>query len=247
MMPGAEFQSTHPSRGATYTTLRPIRMDGFQSTHPSRGATRWTDPRSAPFDISIHAPLAGCDRAPDKARYGVIYFNPRTPRGVRRLIRISCNDSIHFNPRTPRGVRRRAERRAHGDLQFQSTHPSRGATDLLVPRPLPNLFQSTHPSRGATRLRLELLRGLAHFNPRTPRGVRRTTVSVAAPQWQFQSTHPSRGATGIQPVPNPHEFQSTHPSRGATENPPCSGSFTLFQSTHPSRGATTRMQSETQD
>ena len=58
-------------------------------------------------------------------------------------------------------------------LQFQLTHPSRGATILML---LHNLliraFQLTHPSRGATSFLFVLVRRLI-----------------------FQLTHPSRGAT----------------------------------------------------
>ena len=78
--------------------------------------------------ISIHAPLAGCDRALMMARAVLMHFNPRTPCGVRLavlvLILTGCSISIHaplagcdqrlrfrtcprhdFNPRTPCGVR----------------------------------------------------------------------------------------------------------------------------------------------
>ena len=57
------FQSTHPLRGATLTSAAISRScRRFQSTHPLRGAT---ESRRSPAEtglISIHAPLAGCDR-----------------------------------------------------------------------------------------------------------------------------------------------------------------------------------------
>ena len=58
------------------------------------------------------------------------YFNPRTPRGVRRgAFDILQNVRQNFNPRTPRGVRRcLGDDQQHGPARFQSTHPSRGAT-----------------------------------------------------------------------------------------------------------------------
>ena len=57
------FQSTHPLRGATTKSDAIILQAGvFQSTHPLRGATpRRSFPREISL-ISIHAPLAGCDR-----------------------------------------------------------------------------------------------------------------------------------------------------------------------------------------
>ena len=59
---GAEFQSTHPLRDATMNFWRITGERIFQSTHPLRDATNDDLGRCAVFQISIHAPLAGCDR-----------------------------------------------------------------------------------------------------------------------------------------------------------------------------------------
>ena len=84
----------------------------FQSTHPLRGATR--------------ARAGGSGR--------VAHFNPRTPCGVRLrqlgLPRLETKISIHAplagcDCRSLRGWRS-----PHG---FQSTHPLRGATNVIVP------------------------------------------------------------------------------------------------------------------
>ena len=56
------FQSTHPLRGATSTLLLVLMPARFQSTHPLRGATDPASRRPWNDSISIHAPLAGCDR-----------------------------------------------------------------------------------------------------------------------------------------------------------------------------------------
>ncbi len=79
------FQSTHPLRGATsmfcsfcqaFLYFNPRTPCGvrlcagnaphlwrrFQSTHPLRGATRDTKLTASIWQISIHAPLAGCDK-----------------------------------------------------------------------------------------------------------------------------------------------------------------------------------------
>ena len=124
------FQSTHPSRGATKIPYGILFPDKFQSTHPSRGATRFSAPKAAVSSISIHAPLTGCDGV--KSIYRLVstsisihapltgcdleiqrpvkmplYFNPRTPHGVRRESAKRVASSIrNFNPRTPHGVRR---------------------------------------------------------------------------------------------------------------------------------------------
>ena len=82
----------------------------FQSTHPARGATVLiARPGIHPL-ISIHAPREGCDR-----------------RSGRRF---PCRRN--FNPRTPRGVRHRAIGAWQAELEFQSTHPARGATPSKI-------------------------------------------------------------------------------------------------------------------
>ena len=150
-------------------------------------------------EISIHAPLAGCDTEHDlPAALGDIYFNPRTPCGVRhRLGRTAGHQlaiSIHaplagcdyhpfcvifpasdFNPRTPCGVRRSILKRMRRHF----------------------LFQSTHPLRGATRHRRGWPHRSGHFNPRTPCGVRLHNARCVYVSQTFQSTHPLRGATRI--------------------------------------------------
>ena len=127
------FQSTHPARGATSLPLwragrrrdfnprtpRGVRLFkttyttpdvSFQSTHPARGATVLiARPGIHPL-ISIHAPREGCDR-----------------RSGRRF---PCRRN--FNPRTPRGVRHRAIGAWQAELEFQSTHPARGATPSKI-------------------------------------------------------------------------------------------------------------------
>ena len=101
------FQSTHPARGATRKVVEPYSPQAFQSTHPARGATSF----------------------PTARKSFVLYFNPRTPRGVRQVSNISF---LLFHS------------------TFQSTHPARGATDTLISVKLTDTFQSTHPARGAT-------------------------------------------------------------------------------------------------
>ena len=171
---------------------------------------------------------------------GCYYFNPRTPRGVRRHARPNSIFVSNFNPRTPRGVRRlpsayrgvRPQISIHAPLAgcdpiFRrralsagiSIHtPLAGCDDTLSDAEYDAMtFQSTHPSRGATSRRRCVRAGRRDFNPRTPRGVRHE--AKMDPIWlqAFQSTHPSRGAT-IDGGKHPFwmEFQSTHPSRGAT-------------------------------
>ena len=64
------------------------------------------------------------------------------------------------------------------------------------------------------------LSGCCNFNPRSPRGERRSGgVSVSTCPRQFQSTLPARGATRLrQKYWTSPLFQSTLPARGATDN-----------------------------
>ena len=80
----AAFQSTHPLRGATLAPVYTGRTSRFQSTHPLRGATCCFGRRVRRCEISIHAPLAGCDPWLSAMRALTPNFNPRTPCGVRR-------------------------------------------------------------------------------------------------------------------------------------------------------------------
>ena len=107
---GFQFQSTHPSRGATLrisvqsqdilsisihapltgcdpriALFLPLSLL-FQSTHPSRGATSRCIPPQGICKISIHAPLTGCDPSHIMRTAPGPDFNPRTPHGVRLSI-----------------------------------------------------------------------------------------------------------------------------------------------------------------
>ena len=233
------FQSTHPLRGATVRVGRLGGADAISIHAPLAGCDFPYFAVQAEKTISIHAPLAGCDSAAvchagqaaisihaplagcDSTARGspawTMYFNPRTPCGVRlpRLApqahqgdfnpRTPCGVRLprgaapapparNFNPRTPCGVRPHSPSPYTGDLEFQSTHPLRGATMGgcgCCPHPP---FQSTHPLRGAT-----------------------TYEAVEGAAFGFQSTHPLRGATLPLSISRIFcKFQSTHPLRGAT-------------------------------
>ena len=79
-------------------------------------------------------------------------------------------------------------------------------------------FQSTHPVRGAT----QILASTEHncvISIHAPRaGCDMRNVRVKGGAAKFQSTHPVRGATGLRTlmVSPCAAFQSTHPVRGAT-------------------------------
>ena len=89
---------------------RDVSIISFQSTHPLRGATLYIASVFPQLTISIHAPLAGCDRCGSQQGHGRDHFNPRTPCGVRP---VSTSSTV-------------------GAPIFQSTHPLRGATKVVV-------------------------------------------------------------------------------------------------------------------
>ena len=157
----------------------------FQSTHPARGATGHVKEANDNLQVSIHAPRAGCDITELQHNLSLVCVSIHAPRAGCDLICYHC---------------------LVGLIQFQSTHPARGATNL------------SHPARGATKVFMLELPLVFSFNPRTPRGVRPPTehhralnydVSIHAPRagcdflfasislalFVFQSTHPARGAT----------------------------------------------------
>ena len=119
---------------------------GFQSTHPLRGATLSTTIRKTSLS----------------------HFNPRTPCGVRRLYPHADCAGRDFNPRTPCGVRPQARKWYNWLIEFQSTHPLRGATGI------------THKSG----------EHIKHFNPRTPCGVRHNSGSRPARRGNFNPRTP---------------------------------------------------------
>ena len=191
-------------------------------------------------------------------------FNPRTPRGVRRLARVTRTlngVSIHaplagcdsllilafvsdhcFNPRTPRGVRPIFGIVDEAENEFQSTHPSRGATDIPFRRQMPPRVSIHAPLAGCDMEDRLFLNPVASFNPRTPRGVRPSFVSQFLSVSLFQSTHPSRGATlqGFRHALQVRRFNPRTP-RGVRPLWRWQASMEcMFQSTHPSRGATVR-------
>ena len=106
-------------------------------------------------------------------------------------------------------------------MQFQFTHPGRGAT---VVRDTPHILQhvSIHaPREGCDTFPRASRRGWRSFNSRTPGGVRLPCLVRELNPGEFQFTHPGRGATKratTQVVKV--RFQFTHPGRGATVSYP---------------------------
>ena len=163
------FQFTHPVRGATPCPHQGRSQGGrFNSRTPCgvRLATPITEPRSV--QVSIHAPRAGCDRLSDLAvkdnrvsihapragcdneqdtranHHPVSIHAPRA--GCDRQSLAGAAHQHGFNSRTPCGVRPSTKTRRMWKMEFQFTHPVRGATEHpLVPASSPQGFNSRTP------------------------------------------------------------------------------------------------------
>ena len=126
-------------------------------------------------NISIHAPIVGCDNILYPAMSKTFIISIHAPIvGCDVPCVIAVADISDFNPRTHRGVRPIPNFFIIKNFLFQSTHPSWGATFMTSFWSLsPAVFQSTHPSWGATL----------------------NCISLSNDFAKFQSTHPSWGAT----------------------------------------------------
>ena len=126
------------------------------------------------LNISIHAPLAGCDAANPILNLGIPNFNPRTPCRVRlKKAGFISQSKGHFNPRTPCRVRPRRADQQNGR----------------------NVISIHAPLAGCDRTRRRCPTLSDHFNPRTPCRVRPAATSMRFAVPTFQSTHPLQGAT----------------------------------------------------
>ena len=129
--------------------------------------------RKVGADISIHAPHAGCDCCCTCRTPASMYFNPRTPCGVRLL----------------RPARSSAWRR------FQSTHPMRGAT-VCSANDVSGAVISIHAPHAGCDVKVALGEHQRRISIHAPHaGCDDDYTKAYARNSEFQSTHPMRGAT----------------------------------------------------
>ena len=100
----------------------------FQSTLPAREATYGIQQGVNHAQISIHASREGSDQAAVDMAADWYHFNPRFPRGKRRVLRGVLTVLRHFNPRFPRGKRRQFKGADPKELAI-SIHASREGSD----------------------------------------------------------------------------------------------------------------------
>ena len=108
--------------------VRALISHTFQSTRPARGATPRRLGLASRSRVSIHAPRAGRDWR-RSVRCGQEHVSIHAPRAGRDEGKQGCRAAeVGFNPRAPRGARRLADCRIVQGRGFQSTRPARGAT-----------------------------------------------------------------------------------------------------------------------
>ena len=121
---------------------------------------------------------------------------------------------MYFNPRTPCGVRPKVSYSTVIQGKFQSTHPVWGATCTWMSAHTTALISIHAPRVGCDLTHLSLFSGIGDFNPRTPCGVRRFGCNHCGRIIQlFQSTHPVWGATGLRHSHRPNLKISIHAPR----------------------------------
>ena len=175
---GRRFQSTPPAWGATTVTAVPPASAVFQSTPPARGATTYSKADSIRAAISIHAPREGGDRSLCAAIRQGHDFNPRPPRGGRQDEYENLQVYLYISIHAPRegGDRRTMRPNIVSLLKFQSTPPRGGRRQGYLVEVCPFGISIHAPREGGDSAPLPRPCGPWNFNPRPPRGGRRSTV-----------------------------------------------------------------------
>ena len=140
------------------------------SIHAPRAGCDCDDAPDKPTDdISIHAPRAGCDDTTSAKEVGHYKFQSTHPvRGATRYCRNQIDRMQNFNPRTPCGVRRGRWHRGPSPARI-SIHAPRAGCDP----------GNRYPPRCGD-----------YFNPRTPCGVRRRWHRGPSPARYFNPRTP---------------------------------------------------------
>ena len=205
------FNPRTPPKTATLTqNFNPRTPHGVRP--PSSGR------REANMQISIHAPLTGCDHivVSVPASGSISIHAPLT--GCDSAHRAPPQPSPYFNPRTPHGVRHRLLLSFTLILDISIHAPLTGCDPPELDGSVSTEISIHAPLTGCDASRQRNFSAGTDFNPRTPHGVRPCAngrrglyqkISIHAPLTgcDFQTFSPPRTIAA---------FQSTHPVRGAT-------------------------------
>ena len=193
------FQSTPSARRATRYRFHPNHLLSHFNPRPPRGERQSLDYlrgsvrkfQSTPS--ARRATINGINNGIENAKF------QSTP-SARRATSCICSYSPaghYFNPRPPRGERRVVLFATRIAPKFQSTPSARRATVQDVVNLVQLLkFQSTPSARRATSTATKSCPSLHYFNPRPPRGGRQIPHTLLCLTVEFQSTPSARRATG---------------------------------------------------
>ena len=168
----------------------------FQSTQPKRAATLDVKVIFPLVAISIHAAQEGCDPTAKPPATLPIYFNPRSPRGLR-------------HPATAVYSR---------STLFQSTQPKRAATSKRIRRRKSCGISIHAAQEGCDKEELFAKVRDGNFNPRSPRGLRLFDENYFKAMFGISIHAAQEGCDGLYSITctASRRFQSTQPKRAAT-------------------------------
>ena len=260
------FQPTLPARGATGLLRFFLRFSAFQPTLPARGATILC---LQVEQNNLFQPTLPARGATASARTGdrfAPHFNPRSPHGERRLMKIvKMNPAAAFQPTLPaRGatsphcpnrigspISTHAPRTGsdsqgqapRGNLAISTHAPRTGSDDDGKPTWQPFAqFQPTLPARGATVSASCTVTCRLHFNPRSPHGERRWRGrdEMVVENFNPRSPHGERRQCGNHHGNHQRDFNPRSPHGERQLSSALSSDTFSFQPTLPARGATVR-------
>ncbi len=205
----------------------------FQSTRPTWGATSACAISMLTGKVSIHAPHVGRDIMLPRDHPHCFRFNPRAPRGARRLHVAVPSMSAGFQSTRPTWGATLEPEIARGSTVVSIHAPHVGRDKYVLPPLLlclvsihaPHVgrdnqpkgsgestfaFQSTRPTWGATQRAHVSHTQQCGFNPRAPRGARQQARRSTVGRDRFQSTRPTWGATYSLPSGGTNSYVSIH-------------------------------------
>mgnify|MGYP003369846573 CR=1 FL=1 len=119
------------NRCSTYNSVQ------FQSTHPSWGATLLMFHLPLKQTISIHAPIVGCDQVGGICKCQRTKISIHAPIvGCDSAIRTLPSKMLDFNPRTHRGVRQDMQLRIYNRDMISIHAPIVGCDRMLLYLPI---------------------------------------------------------------------------------------------------------------
>ena len=131
--------------------------------------------------ISIHAAQEGCDSRLMYRKNSSKFQSTQPKRAATCHVDCYNNITCHFNPRSPRGLRLFMRGPRLIQTAFQSTQPKRAATKRVPGWAATEVTISIHAAQEGCDYWLGNASNEKNdFNPRSPRGLRRTRTPISA-------------------------------------------------------------------